>query len=267
MLTGILENQSENIVKLFIKAHSEFKESKKSDKSVENLYDLIYLLKDKNRNSEEDYILANIYNLLGDSWSALQIINDTIGTANNKIKQKLIKLKAEIDKQNIQIQHIKKYRDLRDAKLIKQPTILKKEDFIVSIDELAKSHLLKLTKTDKNVVLLNKNVKIGKDYFIFSKIKPDEYIFFLIEEYIEWLGTLKDELLDFYNNNEFDYKVSKVGQDWFDGLKIWDINIEIDTEFSFLTTIFISDYQKNDFGFRLEIKNNVIRCIEYDPIL
>lgn len=262
----ILEHQNDNITKLFIKAHSEFKESEKSEKSIEGLYDILYLLKTRNRNSEEDYILARIYHLLGDKINSLKVIEEAQKKAKKKGNNKLTKLQNEIEKQK-QWHYTKHYIDLRDAKLNKQPTTLNKQDFVVSTDDHENSYLLKLSNAEKNIVILNKNVQTGNDHFIFSNVKPDEYLFLLIEEHIKWLGEINEELLTFYRNTEFDHKLDKVGQDWFDGLNVWDLDIEIDKESSFLTTVFISDYLQNDFGFRLEIKNNSIENIEYDPIL
>ncbi|MCD1116965.1 hypothetical protein [Chryseobacterium turcicum] len=46
-----------------------------------------------------------------------------------------------------------------------------------------------------------------------------------------------------------------------------DFIIEIKEDLTIETEIFIYDYLQNDFGFRLEIINQEIKNIEYDPIL
>lgn len=261
-----LKNQNENIAKLFIKAHSEFIQTKKSEKSVEALFDLIYLIRKKESSEQENYVLANLYSLLGKNIDAQKVIEKGLKGDNKKVIQKLLNLQKEIDKQK-QWHRIKEYRDLRDSKFIKKPSKIKKSDFVISKEERTETYHLKFSDTKKEIVILNKNVKIGNDYLISSKAKPDEFLFLLIEEHIEWLAKLKNEFLTFYNNNEFEYKFGIVDQNWFDAINVWDFQIEINENLSLVTNIYISDYLQDDFGFRLEIIDKTIQEIEYDPIL
>ncbi len=56
-----MKNQIENVTKLFIEAHSEFVKTKKSEKSVESLFDLVYLMMEKETTEEDNYILSKLY--------------------------------------------------------------------------------------------------------------------------------------------------------------------------------------------------------------
>lgn len=260
-----MKNQNENITKLFIQAHSEFIQTKKSEKSVESLFDLVYLINAKRNTEEDNYILANIYSLLGKNSDAQKVIEKGLKGENKKVIQKLLNLQKEIDKQKHW--RIKEYRDLRDSKIIKNPSKIKETDFLISKEESTETYHFKLSDPDKEIVILNKNVRIGSDYFVSSKIKPDDFLFLLIEEHIEWLAKLKNEFLAFYNNNEFEYKFGIVDQNWFDAINVWDFRIEIDENLLLVTYIYISDYLQDNFGFRLEIIDKTIKEIEYDPIL
>lgn len=81
------------------------------------------------------------------------------------------------------------------------------------------------------------------------------------------MGGLKTELLDFYNSSIIDYKIENAGQEWFDGLDVSDIFINIDKDGNFMASVIIHDYLQNDFGFCLEIKNRLFAKIEYNPEL
>lgn len=262
-----LETQIENITKLFVKAHSEFKESKQSEKSVEDLYDLTYLLEGKEKTDEENYILAYTYNLLGKIIEAQKTIEKGLKREHKKVNLKLIKLQKEIDKKR-QSQYIKKYRDLRDSKVLKKPTTLKNNDFIVTKDAIA-NYNIKLNENIPTIIILNKRLLLDNDSFIFSHSKPDDWLIMLIIEHIEWLGTTdaKEKLFSYYLNNKFEYKLEPIGEDWFHGLDVWDCHIEIDKNHTIFTSLCISDYAQNDFGFRLELKDRDIQEIEYNPIL
>ncbi len=259
----------EKLLNKFINLKKEFINTKGSEKSVENLYDIIYLLKEiEERNFEENCILTEIYYLIGKDIFALKIIESTLLNAKGEEIEKLKSLKNKIDSRTDKW-NVKIYRDLRNSKLIKNPTKLKTEDFIIEID-IDNSYCLKISPTIDQIVILNKNFKNGDglgDCYVFSNNKPDESLLISIIDYIEWLGKIKGELLTFYNDSNINYKINNVGQEWFDGLNIFDFSINIDNSNNFETEIILHDYLQNDFGFRLEIENRKIRSVEYDPIL
>lgn len=262
----------ENISTKFEKVKFEFIKSNASEKSVENLYDLIYSLKEiKQKNFDEDYILANAYHLAGKNIYAKKIIDKRLIENFKKFEiKKLEELKQEID--NRDIWNTKHYRDLRDAKIIKNSTKLNLEDFIISKDKM--EYCIGISNKINSIVIINKNVIIMDRLFnfdnnvAFSQKEPTNTLLIKLLEHIEWLGQIKEELLNFYNNDFFGAgKLNNVGQKWYDGLNVEDLIIYIDNDDNFETEIIAHDYLQNDYGFRLEIENRNFKNIEYDPIL
>lgn len=253
----------ERITKLFIEAQTDFRKSKASEISIEKLYDIVYLLKNKDRTFEESYILAQVYNLLGERIYALKIIESYLKNSSKKESQKLNTLLNQIKKQDPW--NTRHFRDLRESRLIKEPTILSDKSFIINRD-IDNSFYIKVSDETENIVVLNKNVS-AKDCNIFSKKEPNSNIIQIVIEHIKWLGQMKDELIHFYNNTKIEYKIGDIGQNWFDGLRVDDFSIYIDNNSSIETEIIAYDYLQNDFGFRIEIQDKSIIEIEYDPIL
>lgn len=262
----------ENLQSHFIKLKNEFIQPVVSEKSVENLYDIIYLLeKNENRNFNETYFLAEALNLVGQNIYAEKIIENKLVENLNKTElEKLKKLKQIIKSRDIW--NIKKYRDLRDAKILKEPTKLNLSDFIISKN--ISEYCIALSNEIKDIVVFNKNVQIEKLLFnennniAFSQKDPTNILILKLIEHIEWIGQTKIELLHFYNEEFFgEGKLYNVGQKWYDGLNVGDISIYIDNSENFETEIILYDYLQNDYGFRLEIENKVFKNIEYDPIL
>lgn len=256
----------------YINAKSEFIDSKGSEKSVENLYDLIYVLKEiKERNFNENFILAEIYYLVGKRIYSSKIIENSLKNCNAIEFEKLMFIKNKLDNDWGDF-NIKIYRDLRDAKLVKQPTKLNIEDFIIR-QNIFDKFCLDISDKIKYIVILNKNFKNediwGREFtdFIISENEPNNKLLLKIVDYIQWLGEINKELIYFYNDKEFDHKVSNVGQEWFDSLNIFDFSIKINKNNDFETKLIIHDYFQNDFGFFLRIENKAIISIEYDPIL
>lgn len=265
----------ENLLQKFNDAKSEFINSNTTEKSVENLYDIIYLINGINEKKiDEDFILAQVYNLVGKNIDANKIIeNRLICTRNVDEIVKLKKLQKKISEEDIW--HIKKYRDLRDSKIVKKPTKLNLNDFIISKTEA--EYCIGISSRFSNIVILNKNKenadiwKRGSYYIAFSQKEPTDFLLSKLSNYIEWIGQLKDDLLDFYNNSFFgevyDGKLNNVGQQWYDGLDVFDFAVYIDNDENFETEIILLDYLQNEYGFRLEIENTTIKSIEYDANL
>ncbi len=260
----------ENLDQKFYEAKIECLKSDFSVFRVGELYDIIYALeKLTNRNFNENYILAEIYRFLGNSSSALNVINASFVNLDKNETSKIKKIHNELIE--LESSRIKLYRDLRDAITLKEPTKLKIEDL-----EILKNgdnyYCFKFSSNVKNIVIFNKNFPIDKglfffDYFIDSCIEPDYFLLKHIFEHVEWLGQVKEELLDFYNNNFFEEKLSCVNQSWFDNLEILDFYIGIYGKDNFHTDIYLFDHIQYRYGFRVEIQNRTIKKIEYIPDL
>lgn len=265
----------ENLLQKFNDAKSEFINSNAKEKSVENLYDIIYLINGINeKNFEEDFILAQIYDLVGKNIEANKIIEKRLICSTNVDEiVKLKNLQQKISEEDIW--HIKKYRDLRDSKIVKRPTKLNLNDFIISKTEA--EYCIEISSRIPNIVILNKNKKNldiwrrGSYHIAFAQKEPTDFLLSKLSNHIEWIGQLKDELLDFYNNSfngeVYDGKLNNVGQQWYDGLDIFDFAVYIDNDEDFETEIILLDYLQNEYGFRLEIENRTIKSIKYDAIL
>lgn len=238
---------------------TKFKKSDASDESVEAIFDFIYLLEEKKRDHHETILLVEVYSLLGLHQKAydlfLQLKTHSFSSKETKKHQK--KLQELVKNTKLDTRFY--YRDLRQARIPKEATILTKNDFSVTLEE--ESHLVKIHETINSIVVLNKYVP-NADIFI----SADELNFNLIQSYIVWLGNCKQELIDFYNQHTFDHKIERVDEKWFHGLDVWDVEIEI-KEGSIYGNITITDYFNGNLGFHLETKDYSIYAIEYDPIL
>lgn len=255
----------EDINQVFHQAQVEFIYMNASEASVEKLYDISYDLEMRNRNFDENYVLAQIYNILGKRISASKIIEFTLKEANSEQKHQLNKLVDDMSYKERFIINI--YRDLREAKLIKSPSKLTVDDFVIQNTEIGGWADIKISDEFANIVILNKNLNTHDDVAIaVPHFSANQYFEQLID-YIEWLGDFKNDLLTFYTNNSFELKYFDVDQNWFDGLDVDSLVIEIDNKRNVFCEIVIYDYLKNNMGFRLEIENRIIKSIEYDPIL
>jgi len=258
-----------NILQTFVNAKMEFIKSNASEKSIENIYDVIYaLVKIENRNFDENYLLAQAYDFIGQNIDSSKIIEKSLlGNTNEAEIEKLKELKHKIDNKNDEIR-FKRYRDLREARIVKEPTILSVNDFVVTKTNV--NFIIEITSKVENIVILNKNVKneddnCMADSILEPTIEPDYTLLLKLADYIKWLGELKDELIEFYNNSSI--KVGKrkdVEQNWYDGLDVYRFWISIVNDGKFETEITIYDYLHYDTGFILTIENRTIKSIEYD---
>lgn len=257
----------ENITQIFNAAHAEFKKSKASEQSVENLYNLIYLLQERNRDFEENFVLAKLYKTIGNQIEAIKIIESVLINANKKESTLLKTLLSEINQQNVF--GIKHYRDLRDAKLVKPSTQLFWDNILISEQDEQDGFRITISDTIRHIVIANKNLE-NKEHNISIFVSNDlqknieaDWVYKLINQ-IEWLGNIKNELIDFYNRSDFDNKLERVGKVWFDGLDIMNLLIYIENDETMVTEITFSDYVLDDIGVSFSFKDQVIEYIEYD---
>lgn len=249
----------------FIELSLECKRTKFSVDTIHKLFDLIYDLHEKERSFEENYILAECYHLLGYRDQAEKILESVISTAGKKEKEKALKLILKLRKGNATVNvREKQYRDLREASEPKKQIRLSFDDFTV-IHKESMYRIAFSTRITK-LVIFNKHVQTG-DIDIFSKIQPDEFILLQLICHFEWLSELEKELTAFYKTADTDYKPEKTDPDWFNGLDIWDVLVEIDSQGIMYTQLLIQDYYNHDFGFCLTLQNQTITGLQYDPVL
>lgn len=249
----------------FIELSLEFKRAKVSVHTVHQLFDLTYDLQEKERSFEENYILAESYQLLGYRNKAEKILESVISTAGKKEKEKALKLILKLRKGNpVVTVREKQYRDLREASEPKKQIRLSFDDFTVIREE--SMYRIDFSTRITKLVIFNKHVQTG-DIDIFSKVQPDEFIILQLICHFEWLSELEKELTAFYKTADTGYKPEKTDPDWFNGLDIWDVLVEIDAQGIIHTELLVQDYYNHDFGFRLTLQDRTITDLQYDPVL
>lgn len=246
----------------------EFEKSGPSAESINKLFDLLYELRKKNRSHQEQYILAKTLYLLGSYHEAERILESDaspIYSYEKKEKKRSLKLLQEIRKENsFPFRTAKVYRDLREASSPKKISLLSLDDITTVWDN--SGYQITFSDSVKDLIICNKNVKI-QWLNVFSQKQPDELLIIKLIFHFEWLATLKKELIDFYRIADTDYKPEKMDPDWFNGLEIWDVTIDIDHKNTIHTEILMADYYNSGYSFCLTLKDDIITHLQYDPAL
>ena len=245
----------------YIQVITNFKKSKASTESVENLYDLIYEIENAEKNIEETLLLCDLYNLIGLNIKTNRILDSLqLTPKEEKIKtQAQIKLDRDDKYKNTRFY----YRDLREARITKDLANLSVTDFVIlSEEEVFKVEFAKIIQLN----ILNKYVKT-KDIYIYSEPAPNKNVLESLIYFFYWLSGCKKDLIDFYNINDIENKIQLGNAEWFDGLDIMDVIVEIKEIEKICCQISICDYSNHNLGFELEIINNSIISILYNPDL
>lgn len=238
---------------------SAFKESNASQKNVEAIFDFVYLLEHKERNYQETTLLVEAYCLLGFYIQAYDLFSllKTQSFSSKEAKKHQKKLR-ELEK-NKRLHTRFHYRDLRQARILKEINKLTEDDFFIINED--KKYRMSFKDELKKLVVFNKYISTTAIFISADQIDLDS-----VSEYFLWLGNCKKELINFYNQKNIEYKIDKADQHWFDGLEIFDIDIEV-KKGTIFGHIAIIDYSNNNLGFHLETINQTIHLIEYDGIL
>ncbi|GAA3772269.1 hypothetical protein [Flavobacterium ginsengiterrae] len=241
-----------NYLKEYIEFSNEFRKSGGSKESVGKLYDLLNELESLNRTKENNQVLSNVYILLGFHESAYDIFKETADVNNQKDVSKLyvMEQKAKTHGNNFIIKDIRKLQEKKkQAKLIVS-------DFVVSENDLYKFGI-----PQKEIVIFNKAVK-DKIEVYFPDSETEKYID-IISEYLSWLADCKNDLIEFYNqNNEFTDE--KADNDWYDTLDIYRVVITITTLEDIEAFIAAGDSFSQDHILDFEITNKTIISMNYD---
>lgn len=142
------------------------------------------------------------------------------------------------------------------------------DDILISEKEDGDCFEITISDTVKHIVIANKNLEnkeLNVSIFVSNDLQKNieaDWVYKLIKQ-IEWLGNIKNELIDFYNSSGFDNKLDKVGKVWFDGLEIMDLYIRIENDETIGTEITFSDYLRNDIGISFSFKDQIIEDVEY----
>ncbi len=250
----------------------EFEKSGASAESINKLFDLLYELRKKNRSHQEQYILAKTLYLLGSHHEAeiiLESDESPVHSPRKKEQERSLKLLQEIRKENSSpFRTAKVYRDLREAASPKKISLLSLDDLKTMQDHDGNRTTYQIAFSDsvKNIIVCNKNVTT-EWINVFSENQPDEFLMMKLIFHFEWLAGIKNELTEFYRTADTDYKPEKTDPDWFNGLEVWDVMIDIDLENTIHTEILIADYYNNGYSFCLTLKDSAIIDLQYDPAL
>ncbi|WP_027388498.1 hypothetical protein [Chryseobacterium gregarium] len=247
--------------KSYILVTSNFKKSKASTESVEKLFDLIYEMENIEKNLDETIMLCEIYNLIGLNIKTKRILDSLeLSTKEEKIKSEA---QTKLDRDNNYKNTRFYYRDLRESRIKKNLENLSVVDFVILNEgEVFKIEFAKITQLN----IFNKFIKTT-DISIYSDVVLSENQLDILIYFFHWLSDCKKELIDFYNANKIENKINYVGNEWFDGLDIWDVIIEIKDGKEICCQILASDYFNHNLGFELEISNDSIICLQYNPEL
>jgi hypothetical protein len=240
----------------FNKLVTKFKKTNASHESVEAIYDFVYELERITIDLSEKTLLVEAYSLLGFHNKAYAIFSafDTrmlSAKALKKYHQQLQKFEK-----NTRLQTRFYYRDLRTARLVKTAPNLTEADFLMHTKK--ENIQIQIDPKIENLVVFNKYVPLA-----YSSITVDTLNLPQIITYLDWLSDCKNELLDFYNQHEIPDKVAHANQEWFDGLDVWEVDIELRND-TLHGSIFITDYVNHNLGFCLTTEHMNIISIEYD---
>ncbi|WP_420574919.1 hypothetical protein [Kordia sp.] len=238
---------------------STFKKSDASAKSIEAIFDFVYLLEKEKQDYKETLLLTEAYSLLHlhqKAYNLFSLVN-TESFSSKEIKKHQQTLQEL--KKNTRLQNHFYYRDLREARTTKEITQLAPTDFSAFQEE--KKYRVAVKEHVGSIVIFNKYISVA-DIFITS----DQPNLECIASYILWLGDCKEELINYYKQHDFPYKIDNIDETWFHGLNVSDVEIEIKEGviYSYITII---DYCNGNLGFHLETRDRTISSIEYDPIL
>ena len=102
-----------NFTKDYIEISNEFRKSKASKESVGRLYDFLDELKSAERTKNDDFILSNVYSLLGFHQSAYETFKSVADLTDRKSASKLYVLedKAKSHKNDFNIKNIRNMTD------------------------------------------------------------------------------------------------------------------------------------------------------------
>ena len=243
---------NKNYMKEYIEFSNEFRKSNSSRESVEKIYDLLYELESIEKSKQENLVLSNVYILLGFHRSAYETFKEAADSKKTKDASKLYVLeqKAKSHENNFVI------KDLRKLRGEKENVQLVLSDFSQS-----KKDEKKFKIKNKHIVVFNKVLEKGKFSIYLPNNRIKEY-FDKIVEHINWLSNCKNELIDFYNKEQFDLQI-RADIDWYDTLELYRILIIINDDDVF-TSVTAGDDFYRDHLLEIELSGNKITSMNYN---
>lgn len=204
------------LTKRYIKLTEEFQATDGSQKSIEGLYDLLEIVKTKD---DEKRLLANIYSKLKLHKSAYETFKTVANSSNKKDKIKLFTLK-----QSAKFGDTECFKDIRKLRGEKKQTVLSKEDIKLCDEKMGLYEIV-----DEGIVIFNKYIKNDiENGRVQIYVDDDIYAFAdKIINHIYFLGKCKQNLINYYNEQEISIFEEKADEDWFDTLEVYSISLEL----------------------------------------
>ncbi|KGL58391.1 hypothetical protein [Polaribacter sp. Hel1_85] len=240
-------------------------------KNLESIFDIKYKLEKKKRTEEEDYLLAQTYIDLGHRWKALKFIESKIKIHNNDDKFKFESLLKFVNYlfENNSLE----YKDLRDSEIKKTSNKLNLDNLTLSEE----GNSIKF-KENQQIIILNKTI-IQKELleeldFSFHKSISLNQFLQILDDYFIWTNSCSSEFINHYNDNfakiegRFgDLPCKKADINWFNGLSIDNVTLDLDEENNLLGYYTIYDYYNLNVGFEMKTLNKSIISMIYNPDL
>lgn len=241
------------IFKRYIELSNAFRKSNGSTQSVENLYDLLYELDGKQRNKEEDFILCNVYFLLGFYLSAYEIFREIADLSNPKDASKLYvwKEKSQTHANKFIIKDLRKFSKKQAQK-----------SFQISDFKLIKENMYQLEKGE--VIIFNQSLSKDKFKIFTAENLSLEACFDNISDYLNWLSDAKNELIDFYNHQLSPHTDEQADDNWYYALEVYSARIIIDNQGNISAEIATGDTITPDHILDIELENKTVVSMNFD---
>ena len=242
-------------------------------KNAEPLFDVMYQLEKSNKSEYENYLLAQIYYLLGWKWKCKRFIESYLSTMETDNLKKWQHLLNEVE-QMFELSRFEliEFRDLRVAKKRNTSLELLKNDFILSEDEYYIR--ISITPNFDNLILLNKNVPNKEVGFSAEKNSNINHFIIKTNEHFSWTNNIRKELITYYNDNYIDIKNSigrldygKADDEWYDGLEVEGVGFHFNNDEKLEAVYTIYDYYNMNSGFHIETLDNTIIELYYNTDL
>ncbi|MDP8033926.1 hypothetical protein QJU43_05965 [Pasteurella atlantica] len=249
-----------NYQEQYIAISAEFRKSKRSNESIEKLYDLLYELEKRERNEQEHKILSYIYSLLEYHQSAYEIYKPLVDLKDKKDIAYLYKLqsKAKSHGNNFKIKDIRKYRRKIEQVNLSLDDFKFDSKFTFRFCADANKYLIV-----KNIIIFNKILKAKNfELWVYENNTLENSIEKIID-YIIWLGNCKNELIDFYNLKMAE-DTEQADNNWFDTLDIYGLRISLSETGNISAFISVGDTFFEDHILDIEIDDKNIVDMNYD---
>lgn len=242
-----------DIFKKYITLSNDFRKSNASEQSVENIYDFLYELEEKDRNQEEDFILCNVYFLLRYYLSAYEIFEKIADKSNPKEASKwyVWKEKALSHKNNFIIKDTRKLKIKKEQPKFELADFQKKEQGVYQLQSKKVVIFNQWVSGEHLIIKINENIKF-EDFF-------DEIL-----KHLNWLSDAKTPLINFYNETMSSFSEEKANDHWYSTLEVYSARLYMNKNGTIYGEICAGDEFFPDHLLDIETENQQITKMSID---